>query len=811
MALTIDPKDRETGLVWHDPALATAEATHVLIVGVGQFSAPGLAALSSTPAAARALAGWFLDGATGRAEGFANPARPLGSLAILLSEHDAGALSQLEGGPVPRASFANVEKALDAWVTRGERNPGSATVLAIFSHGQAERRRTAVLFEDYGTQPRKPYAGMTEADQLVKALSTFAPRDKLVIFDCCRMQVDLQLPFQDDFGTPLIGGQSGAVQSAPQVIMSTQYDGLGYGGKTGRPTLFAMALLEALRGCAADTGNYWAVNSRRLGEITERILGLWRKDGERLQVPETQFSQAFTLTQVPESDRLTLYVTLTEDHDFRATKFVLYQGDDTVCEVDGSAGIDPFARIVMAAGRPHRLVASEIDSGAVIGETTLSLFPPVAFRELPVAAGGPLVRAERPTPVAAPPPASPAPVPMPLPEMIANSAAPAAPVTVRRDGLAGPALIAFSRIGAGGLLGRGASERFVMVPAEDGERGIDLPAGRWSVDLRRPGLPPKRRQVEVGPGDRVSIALPPRPSGHEWLTGAVAAGVLGAAPRHSDGAALAPPEVKVVVRTSPDDPVGLTPVAGDARFVLLRAEEGAAERFAAEPQRAPVWVEVSGRDAADRPWREQAFVPLQGRAVRDGASFRAAPDPWEVELLVDAQPPNRAAHLAPYALSRQWGPMLAFLARRDFSEAAEALEALGPEAVQAVLHGPAANPLAAVCCALVALATGQPQILAPRNPAPAEPWLEALCRLFPTLPDGAVILARDRVRRGLDATDLLDAAMARGVPVTSLAVDWLAEALQSSQHPLADAARKTAMSCDPTRVFTVLQLPAEAP
>jgi len=243
MAFTIDPNDRAIGVVWLDDKLKDVPATHVLIIGVGQFASKGLSPLKSTPASALALAGWFLDGASKRAEGFANSARPLGSLAILLSEHDNGALSQVEGGPVPRATFAQTQTALEAWVTRARTHENSAAILAIFSHGQAERRRTAVLFEDYGSHELRPYAGMTEAEQLVDALSTLAPRDKLVIFDCCRMQANLQLPHQGTFGTDLIGGLSGAIPRRPQVMMSTQYDGVGFGGREGRPTLFATALL----------------------------------------------------------------------------------------------------------------------------------------------------------------------------------------------------------------------------------------------------------------------------------------------------------------------------------------------------------------------------------------------------------------------------------------------------------------------------------------------------------------------------------------------------------------------------------------
>jgi hypothetical protein len=180
--------------------------------------------------------------------------------------------------------------------------------------------------------------------------------------------------------------------------------------------------------------------------------------------------------------------------------------------------------------------------------------------------------------------------------------------------------------------------------------------------------------------------------------------------------------------------------------------------------------------------------------------------PWDAELLFDAQPPGRSAHMAAYAVSRDWGPMLAFLGRRAFPEAGAALRALGPYPLRKAVQGKRTNPLAAICGALVAVATHQTEAL-----DIPEDWLQNLCTWFPTLPDGAVILARYRLHRGLEAADLLETALKRGVPVTSLAVDWLAEALAMTGHPRASKARNTAMSCDPTKVFTVLQLDAEAP
>ena len=79
MAITTDETDRKLGLIFRDPAHASAPATHVLIVGVGAYASPKLGAVTSPPISARALATWFLDGALERNQlGFPEPCAPPG-------------------------------------------------------------------------------------------------------------------------------------------------------------------------------------------------------------------------------------------------------------------------------------------------------------------------------------------------------------------------------------------------------------------------------------------------------------------------------------------------------------------------------------------------------------------------------------------------------------------------------------------------------------------------------------------------------------------------------------------------------------
>lgn len=776
MAITQSEDDRKLGVVWHDPAVVQKPATHVMIVGVGQFDAPGLQPLKSTPASAKALADWFLEGARNQAaNGFASFARPLGSLALLLSDNDDGAPSIFEGAAVPRATFKSVKDALRAWVARAEANDGSVAILVFFSHGQAERRRTAVLFEDYGGDPRDPYAGMTEAEQLVDALATLAPRDKLVVFDCCRTEVDLQLLHQGNFGTSLIGGHAGAIPVRPQVMMSTQYDGIGFGGKNGRPTLFATALLHGLRGCAADSDDL-TINTRRLGEITEKILRLWRKDEEPIQVPDTQESRSFVITKIPNVEFTTVFVSLEELHDINTSKITVFEGDNIILEAVGPNGPDPFLRIDLPSDRTYRLVARD-KVGVLIGEETRRSRPPVGFRKLPPDPPENYHRTER--------------------MMHAGDAAEPR-VEINAVGpSAGAAIVTFNRVQTHGIVADSERNEFDLVASELGMTEATLPSGTWVMNLRRPGIPPVARRFEVSRGDTVKVDIPQAKSPHEWLAGAMAAGVLPSNARRLEGGAqrFLPPKVL-------DGNIGveLIPRGEDPRFTLFAVNDSIPQRFElnrAKQQYHPVWIEAEGLSGEKR-WRERAFVPVLGSIARyfDGGS-------WGVEVLIDSLPLPRSSHLSSYAVSQEWGPLLAFLGRRDFPEAGAALRALDLTLKSAII-GKDNNPIAAICGALVAVATHQIEVV--NIP---EQWLENLCNWFPTLPDGAVILARHRLHQGRSADGLLEEAVRRGIPVTSLAVDWLAEALAMAGHPSAAEARDTAMSCDPTKAFTVLQLPPE--
>jgi hypothetical protein len=309
------------------------------------------------------------------------------------------------------------------------------------------------------------------------------------------------------------------------------------------------------------------------------------------------------------------------------------------------------------------------------------------------------------------------------------------------------------------------------------------------------------REVNLSADHDLQLSLPGAPSPHEWLQPAVRAGIL--VPGVAAGPDAPPDLAAVTLRTADDARLladgaaaagtppegGFETMGGDGRFVRLRAQGVTA--WLPNPGRsdeAPVWVEARGAG-----WREVAFVPSFGSSG------------WDSEVLVDTIPPH-GSRLIPHTTDPQWTPLLAFLGRRDFPNMAEALAELGEGTIRDAVWGKRSNPLAAAAGVLSAVACGPIE-----KAGLDEKWLRNLTEWFPGLPDGPVALARhlQRERRMDAAREAYALALSRGIPVFSLAVDWLAEGLGALRAPGRDEALRWSRMADSLRGFTVLRLGVE--
>ena len=702
---------------------------------------------------------------------------------------------------------------------------GSGSFMA--SHGQADMRRMAIVLQDYGGDPLDLFAGMTEVEQLARALTTLDPVDKLLIFDCCRSKIAMDLSDERIFGMPMIGGrvtQSGLYGHQAQHPAINPVGTVAYGGGGVETTLFTGALLDALSGMAASRSDDWRIYSSELEQDGRGnhapVAGGWRvHSGARLRIRGQGADRADCRPPLcPSFWRCDRIMTST------TARFRLYRGDATVPEADVAGPSDgrPFVRFGLEELVPYRVTAHDA-AGALIGEMTVKTRMPRMIKTLPLGAlpGGGLqvTRAKS-----------------------ADAAATGVAVQVNTQWVQGQVqapVIRVARVEAAlppmptpaapapfedGVLGFAPGDRFIArrrppAPAKrvrhkleqvvPDATGLRLASGQWIVRASRPGAPDVETMIDVEDGDEVTLNLPGLQTGHEWLMPAVAAAVISDKERGSDASNAPTPAPALMLHGTDGKPLAEVSAQrgpADGRFAVFHFDDGAGERFAMRqtgPQNSPVWADFRGDG-----WRERCFVPLQGALASFGFYHHdGTQDPWQAEVLVDDHPPHDRSHVAGYAMSGSFGPLLAFLARRSFLNAGAALRVIAADMpLRDAVMGKVGNPLAALAAAQIAVATGQTAEL-----DIPDTWMENLANWFPTLPDGPVILGRHRQRQGQPCADQVAEAQRRGVPVFSLTQDWLSEGLELTGHPEAAAVRARTLRTDPTRAFTVIRLAKNDP
>ncbi|MBY5693640.1 hypothetical protein HFO41_33325 [Rhizobium leguminosarum] len=856
MTATMRDEDRAVGLVWQEAILGPA--AHVLIVGVSSYVSKGVPYVGSPARSARALTEWFVG--EGRA-GFHNPMTPLGSLAILLSEAEDGAESEVLGAPVPRATFDKLKDAVKAWRRRAEAGESAEDNLLIFfvvSHGESFGRRTAFLLEDYDTDGDNNRVGMSEVEQFVEAISALTPRAQLLVFDCCRLVTGRSIGHDQDFGTPLLAVAPRSDARQPMVLRSTALGHAAYGEDDGL-TIFTEALLEAARGLAATRADNWVVDSFSLAKTVARLVGLRRKDGEALQRPGSALSVSFPITAVEPAETTTAFITLGSDHEFASVKFEERNAvGDLIRTIPGGAEGKEFLRLTFADTVARQINALDA-SDSLIARVQLTPHPPVIFQELPDRMS--IARAARTRGVG--------PV----------RRGPADLIRVGGDLIGSRVEIVISVMQPhAGPLANGAVATLVadrtaasvegpivaILPTDGRETTITLFAGDYTLVVTSSSGDVHTRRFTAEPDTETRIHLELPASTSELMAHALSAGAVAAdATEDARGPPVAIETEKkrraealaarawIVSRTvaassvviqsiagvelaaalgSPEDPLAddwITPAGGDdvprvsvlcdlhagpanLRHGILTIDDRRTRPFrrnAAKAEDRPFWLAAAGPD-----WREVAWCPTMGRAGQWMVAANNEVDPWRVEFIIDARPASGRSHVAAVVQSRRWTALLAFLARRDFVNGGAIVTAmLADGSLLEAIEGKFDNPLAAIAGALVAIGAGRLD----EAKVPLQ-WLENLANWFPNIPDGPVLLARERRRRG-KATDpeysralLLEAAQ-RGVPGFSLALDWLSEelALHAAHPDCAEPAkrfRRLALMADPTRTFTVLRV-----
>jgi hypothetical protein len=252
--------------------------THALVIGVGEYpwlgggTQPrfahfeGMGQLSSPPVSARSFAEWLLS-----PTGYRNPARPLASLDLLVS--DASTDQFIPPGGIPttiqRARFADIDAAIRAWFQRGN-DPNDLLIFFYCGHGVARGLNMTLLPEDYGslqTPPQMSLGLAIDFDGLYLGMDSCAARNQIFFVDACRVASGLLIRTQNFAGNPVIPGMA-QITSPPRnaPIYYGAVPGITAFGRTGKPSFFTEALLKAFRGAGADdTSGAWALQTDTLG------------------------------------------------------------------------------------------------------------------------------------------------------------------------------------------------------------------------------------------------------------------------------------------------------------------------------------------------------------------------------------------------------------------------------------------------------------------------------------------------------------------------------------------------------------------
>lgn len=306
----------DPALIFNDPA--DRAGTHVLLIGIGDYpwleggakcttparqaAARGMGQLGAPPLSMRAMADWFLD-----PQGFANPDKPLASVALVLSEPDA---VDYRGTAVPRGSIVDVKKAVAAWVTRANGRRDNALIFAFCGHGMQAGQNSVLLCRDFARNEQSLFDGAIDFEDFRIALSTRMPGTQLLLVDACRTR-DLEIGSLGEStpGDSLIGVISPNAGGNTQALQCVQYATspatVAWGPDNGA-SLFTRALLDSLAGGGADRTQQWWVTTTELQAALATYLPRLARQWDVQQVPGNQ-SLPFRICK-PEKIVVPLYV-----------------------------------------------------------------------------------------------------------------------------------------------------------------------------------------------------------------------------------------------------------------------------------------------------------------------------------------------------------------------------------------------------------------------------------------------------------------------------------------------------------------------
>ncbi|HEY9373731.1 caspase family protein [Streptomyces sp.] len=263
----------------HADENAGTASTHALVIGVGAYAhlgggetptdhpgAAGMRQLSSPPRSARAFAHWMIDQ-------YHDQGRPLGSLALLLSEADPAPFRHPGTGAehvVEAATIDNIEDAIREWKDRGDHDE-ARLVFYFCGHGVSLGITTSLLAADVFADRDSPMNGALQFEALKNGLNNCRAAQQVFFVDACRAGSDTlvrQVGMDNQGRIPLSGSTlrpEGLVRREHAVYFATLHGQEAF-ARAGQVSLFTDALLRSFDGAASENieEHVWRVTTLSL-------------------------------------------------------------------------------------------------------------------------------------------------------------------------------------------------------------------------------------------------------------------------------------------------------------------------------------------------------------------------------------------------------------------------------------------------------------------------------------------------------------------------------------------------------------------
>ncbi|MER5466051.1 caspase family protein [Streptomyces sp. NPDC002668] len=312
--------------------------THAMVIGVGKYphlaggetptaNSDGMRQLSSPPLSARAFATWLLAEYDG-------PQKPLGSLALLLSEDAPVPFMNPRTGTAHDVEFANIDNIFEAvkeWNARGQSHDDNRLIFYFCGHGVSQGDDMALLASDVFADKDNPLNGALNFKELMNGLKKCRAGQQVFFVDACRANSDVLIEQAGNFAgrVPLAAGTrpTGFVRRLHIPYYAT-LDGERSHARPGQVSLFTEALLKSLAGPGSDnTEGDWRVITSRLHEAIDHFMKQPQFAGAiaGVQVPTVGEMPVFDLHQLREVPIVPVYVGCSPPHDNAAAEFTCRQ------------------------------------------------------------------------------------------------------------------------------------------------------------------------------------------------------------------------------------------------------------------------------------------------------------------------------------------------------------------------------------------------------------------------------------------------------------------------------------------------------